>query len=669
MQQTSETWSRLMQDPNAKRIYTFVIEGIEYGEDEYIKHSVDNSLFDEFSIGNATSATLDLEFSPKSEVEIPRGAKISRFVQLKTDTEESEKLPKGTFWISRRQNDGYVQKFQCYDAMRKADNYWEPEETDTFPMSQKQAVSRIAEIMGIEVDPRNLINPVYTIDYPGTNTTMRDILGWIAAANGGNFIISDDGKLRLVRISDSMNIISALVDEDGAVFGWGDENTIIGLDEPSEESDGEETVIHNVGQDIITGQSNGVYVPVTRVTLTADGQQFTAGEDYGAELAGECLYAAQYIVDDLLSSLSGIEYNMYEATAVNIDLAYELGDGIEVDGISSIIATSQDDGSGYVDLSAPGRVETTEEYPAVDSSSAVRATNRKLASTQAAIERSIDEVRLYVENEAKAIRSEISVLQDEIRQEITDTANNASSLIDQKLGSIKLSVGATQTDGTRSYADVTLDIDGTTQRGRVNILGDTNIDGVLVANALYAVSARFNDVSSSMINTSDKIQRYLSKNTSDFTYLVADGDGLRLYYAQYVGGGVVQSRDKYGRNLYWLKNTHEASIRDGWPYDKDGSRIYTTTTPNAYAVWEYPYKDTLIFSSEIRHMGEDGYGASLQLNTIQTRGVFDQNPFVVERKVDGAELRLQSAHVDKEARIKLDSGLGSITVNGELFPT
>lgn len=667
MQKTSALWTELWNDGDTKRIYSVTINGVEYSDDQLVDISSESSLFDEFSIGNATCAELHFSIAPNADEEIPRGAKIERYVQLVNGARKSEKIKKGVFFINMRHHDGYTWDFDCYDAMRKADNYWIPDQSENFPMKQSDAVARIAEIMGIEVDPRNVINPGYTIDYPGTDTTMRDILGWIAAANGGNFIVSDEGKLRLVRLSEGTRIISALTDESGVPIGWGNDNTIIQLEDSTEESGGDERYVHKVGQDIVTGQSNGYYKPVSRVTLSADGQDYTSGDDTGAEIAGDCLYAAQYIADDLLLGLSGFEYNMFAATAVNIDLAFELGDLIEVDGVSSFIVTVKDDGSGYVDISAPGSVEIAEEYPAVESSNARRATSRQLAKTRAAIERSIDEVRLYVENEGKQLRSEFSVMQDEIRQEIKDTANNAASLIDQKLDSIKLSVSSTQTDGTRSYADITLDIDGDTQRGRVNILGDVNIDGILVANALNAVSARFNDITAIRINTSDKIQRYLRKDTSDFTYLIADGGGLRLYYAHCHGSnGADYGRDENGNTLYWLKNISNANIQDGWPYDNSGNRIYTTTEKTSYPVRTYWYTDNLILSSAVRDLGEGNYGAGLQLYSISARTILDQDPFVIERNLAGAWLK-QRAIRGGESTINLSNYLDGVNVNGENF--
>ena len=58
-------------------------------------------------------------------------------------------------------------------------------------------VADIASRMGVPVDPRTVINPAYTVGYPN-DLTMREILGYIAAAHAGNFVITDAGALRLV---------------------------------------------------------------------------------------------------------------------------------------------------------------------------------------------------------------------------------------------------------------------------------------------------------------------------------------------------------------------------------------------------------------------------------------------------------------------------------------
>ena len=124
--------------------------------------------------------------------------------------------------------------------------------------------------------------------------------------------------------------------------------------------------IHTVGLDLFSFSDNGMRKPVSRITLyvnNEDDQVYTAGDDTGLELAATCIYATEEMAKTLLSMAKGAQYQMYEAQAANLDPAAELGDGIEVGGITSVIAQINDNGDGYPDVSASGEQEVEDEYP------------------------------------------------------------------------------------------------------------------------------------------------------------------------------------------------------------------------------------------------------------------------------------------------------------------
>ena len=119
-------------------------------------------------------------------------------MRLKNGAQLTEWLPKGVFFTNRRAADNRYWTIEAFDAMRKADAVWEPDQSLFFPMTMPDAVTEFARIMGVEVDARTVLNAAYTIDYPANEYTIRTILRYIAAAHGGNFIMSDAGKLLLV---------------------------------------------------------------------------------------------------------------------------------------------------------------------------------------------------------------------------------------------------------------------------------------------------------------------------------------------------------------------------------------------------------------------------------------------------------------------------------------
>lgn len=218
MQATSALWKSLLRDTSTHREYAFDINGVWYGPDAEVKHSVESSLFEQFGIGNAMSATLKMELYADS---IPRGAIIKRFVRLNNGSQVSEWLPKGTFFTNHRTNDEGFWTVEAYDAMLKADFTWTPRPGLTWPCTMIQAAQDIALSMDVELDPRNVIQPYQMNEYPVGEYMRRDALRDIAAAHGGNWHISDEGKLRLVPLMSAPAETNYLVTEHGDAILFG----------------------------------------------------------------------------------------------------------------------------------------------------------------------------------------------------------------------------------------------------------------------------------------------------------------------------------------------------------------------------------------------------------------------------------------------------------------
>ena len=96
-----------------------------------------------------------------------------------------------------------------------------PDQSLTFPMNMPAAAAEFARMMEVELDPRTVLNPAYTIDYPANDYTIRDELRFIAAAHGGNWIMTDEGKLLLVSLLSIPPETSYLVTEYGSAIMLG----------------------------------------------------------------------------------------------------------------------------------------------------------------------------------------------------------------------------------------------------------------------------------------------------------------------------------------------------------------------------------------------------------------------------------------------------------------
>lgn len=151
-----------------------------------------------------------------------------------------------------------------------------------------------------------------------------------------------------------------------------------------------------VGGDITSFSDNGKYKPISRVTLLVDDENsLTAGDDTGMEVIASCPHATQPMVNALLQTMKGYQYQAYEAGAANIDPAAELGDGVTVGGIYSPMSKLSDDGRGYAGISSPGEAEMEDEYPA--EGYITQEFNRKIAETRTTITKTSEEIMLKVE--------------------------------------------------------------------------------------------------------------------------------------------------------------------------------------------------------------------------------------------------------------------------------
>lgn len=224
-QQTSQLWQALWRTRGTRQEFAFDINGVWYGPESEIDHSVESGLYEEFSIGNATTAKLTIELYTGS---VPRAATIKRFVRLRNKDQVSEWLPKGVFFTNRRSEEDGRWTVEAFDAMRKAEQVWMPDQRLEFPMTMPKAVEEIARIMQVQIDPRTVLNPAYTIDYPANDYTLRDELRFIAAAHGGNWIVTDEGKLLLVPLLSIPPETNYLVTEYGDPITFGGVRILVG---------------------------------------------------------------------------------------------------------------------------------------------------------------------------------------------------------------------------------------------------------------------------------------------------------------------------------------------------------------------------------------------------------------------------------------------------------
>lgn len=191
--------------------------------------------------------------------------------------------------------------------------------------------------------------------------------------------------------------------------------------------------------------------PVSRVTLVVDGENcYTAGDDTGRTIEKTLPWATQAMAESILRSLRGVEYQPFSGSDALLDPAAEVGDGITVGGVYSVLAKADItfDGLYTADIAAPGGDEVEDEYPYKSRSQ--RQEKRKLASVRSSITKTAEKILLKVENELNGLSSSIDVELESITQRV----ENAESGLSQTLRIAADGVTITNAQGS------TLTIDG-----------------------------------------------------------------------------------------------------------------------------------------------------------------------------------------------------------------
>ena len=183
----------------SEREYMADVAGVTYGMDRIESAELNQALFDAPGVGNTACASFTMTFLPTQAP--PRMARVLAYAR---DAGETDWVPLGVFWVDQRVEQDGKMTVTCYDVMLKAERTWTPADEDAFPMTMERASRAIAAAMGTELDERCGFNGAYTVDYPAGIYTMREVLGYIAAAHGGNWIVTAAGKLLLMPLFGSM---------------------------------------------------------------------------------------------------------------------------------------------------------------------------------------------------------------------------------------------------------------------------------------------------------------------------------------------------------------------------------------------------------------------------------------------------------------------------------
>lgn len=154
---------------------------------------------------------------------------------------------------------------------------------------------------------------------------------------------------------------------------------------------------HFIGQNAAGITAAPQFAPISKVVLLVDDERsYVAGDGTGREIELTCPYGSQDMADDLLSRLRGYAYRPMTAQDALLDPAAELGDGVTVGGVYTVLAEMDTlfDMHCAADIAAPGEDEVDSEYKY---QTPEKRLERQLAYTRSLITKTAEEIGLKVE--------------------------------------------------------------------------------------------------------------------------------------------------------------------------------------------------------------------------------------------------------------------------------
>lgn len=323
----------------------------------------------------------------------------------------------------------------------------------------------------------------------------------------------------------------------------------------------------------------------TGVKLWLDNTNFAfSGNENGRVLEADFPWATQEIADNVLSSIVGFEYQPFSAQNALLNPAAELGDGVSVGGVYSVLASCDTNFNAMCasNISAPSDEEIDHEYhytsPEKRMERRVSGMTSELRVMSDRIEGVVEDVN---ENNSK-ITQTVSQLQTAVNGKIDET--EAQSLITQTVDKISLEVSSgsggssfvLKSDGVAiSSQKVDLHVNA------LNVDGEIKADSINLSTASISgtLSAAYIDVDSITVKNANIESLYASK-------IVGGALG------GYIASGAISDAGKLLSDLYVSK----ADIYELWsPKLHLGSRgssasttltEFSVTTPSGSRTWD-----------------------------------------------------------------------------------
>ena len=194
---------------------------LNLGRSEFLisgNNIVDGAGTQSLPLGNVVSRKITVKLynaDDRYRVHSFLGAKITLYKSISTDIGDLT-IKSGTYTVIDPESYGDTVSFSAYDDAYKLDRDYTTHLT--YPLSLKDILKDSCRTCGVQMDVTSFSDDNIMVKEKPTNTTHRQVIGWIAMIAGGNAWMTADNHLQISQYD--MSLFDNIADIDG---GWFDD--------------------------------------------------------------------------------------------------------------------------------------------------------------------------------------------------------------------------------------------------------------------------------------------------------------------------------------------------------------------------------------------------------------------------------------------------------------
>lgn len=404
MIQTNAAWKRIAMDPHHHTTFSLTVDGQVIPPDRIaLAPEITTALYtDRWSVGNVASSCLTVTYLPDPKAASPKRAAKAQMrctvwprdgdwvladesgqpIVTEAGQEvwlmDTQTIIVGTWYINTRAMDthGWV-TLTCYDKMLRLDKYTVKKAAKkygvklTYPVDMFQVTALAEKVTGLKEPPmEDTCGLAFTKDDVG-ELTMREALGYVAAANGVNLAANATGTAMVVlgyvsytHDAPYISVWKGGVDEmeSDLVDEYGEHIVFYDEDSAAMFLDLAHMAELDIGETLPEITAVEVSGPDDDVTWTATAEEAAAaGTTYTIDWPLSC--GSQQVANQMIAAMGYFQYTPWDARGVFLDPCIQVGDMVIVNGVETVVSeiTATCGGSYVADCGAAGDYAATEE--------------------------------------------------------------------------------------------------------------------------------------------------------------------------------------------------------------------------------------------------------------------------------------------------------------------